>query len=109
MAGHKVIVADKDPTGGFCMTRFSKYVSKFIHINAHTKDQYLDALERIWKFEEIDWFIPVSHINLAVEDVKAKVKQLLWCIKCPYNFSTLGFNGTCCKTQRQGFPGFGNK
>ena len=77
MAGHKVIVADKDPTGGFCMTRFSKYVSKFIHINAHTKDQYLDALERIWKFEEIDWFIPVSHINLAVEDVKAKVKQLL--------------------------------
>ena len=66
MAGHKIIVADKDPTGGFSMTRFSKYVSKYIHITANTKDQYINALENIWKQEAIDWFIPVSHTHLAI-------------------------------------------
>ena len=73
MAGHKIIVADQDPTGGYSMTRFSKYVSKYITINARNKDQYLDAMEKIWKQEDIDWFIPVSHIDLAIDDVKSKV------------------------------------
>ena len=73
MAGHKIIVADQDPTGGYSMTRFSKYVSKYIHVNASNKDQYLDAMEKIWKQEDVDWFIPVSHIDLAIDDVKSKV------------------------------------
>ena len=73
MAGHKIIVADQDPTGGYSMTRFSKYVSKYILVNARTKDQYLDAMEKIYKEEKIDWFIPVSHIDLAIDDVKSKV------------------------------------
>ena len=67
-AGHRVILADHDPTFVLTMTRFSKYLSKFIMISP--KQNYQDALVQICQDESVDWFIPVSHIDKAVDDVK---------------------------------------
>ena len=65
-AGHKVIVADADPTFGLNMTRFSKYVHSF-HLLNSTKT-YIEDLIAIFKAEKVDGFIPVSHIQLSIND-----------------------------------------
>ena len=69
-AGHKVIVADADPTFGLNMTRFSKYVHKFrLLSNAKT---YVEDLISIAREEKVDGFIPVSHITLSISDAQGK-------------------------------------
>ena len=65
-AGHKVIVADADPTFGLNMTRFSKYVHSF-HLLNNTKT-YIEDMIGIFKAEKVDGFIPVSHIQFSIND-----------------------------------------
>ena len=67
-AGHKVIVADADPTFGLNMTRFSKYVHKFILLN--NAKTYVEDLITIYKEEKADGFIPISHIHLSISDAQ---------------------------------------
>ena len=75
-AGHKVIVADKDITDGYSLTRFSRYVYKFINLStAKSKNDYVQDLVDIWKNENVDWFVPVSRSQLYLEDVEAKNKM----------------------------------
>lgn len=70
-AGHKVIVADQDPTFYLNMSRFSKHTYKFILLSS--QKSYEEQLVQIVQDEEVDWFIPVSHINKALPDTRAKM------------------------------------
>ena len=55
-AGHKVIVADADPTFGLNMTRFSKYVHSF-HLLNNTKT-YVEDLIAVFKAEKVSKTVP---------------------------------------------------
>ena len=72
-AGHRVIVADKDWKHLVNASRFSTYVTKFVSLPNDVP--YDDALVQIWEEENVDFFLPVSHIHLAVDDIKAKIKM----------------------------------
>lgn len=72
-AGHRVIVADKDWKHMVNASRFSTYVTKFVSLPNDIP--YDDALVQIWEEENVDFFLPVSHIHLAVDDIKAKIKM----------------------------------
>ena len=89
-AGHRVIVADRDPVFMMSMTRFSRYVDRFIMI--WPTANYQDELVKIWKQENVDYFLPVSHINLALEDTKAKVKMSQEASMSGRDFSDLAIN-----------------
>ena len=78
-AGHKVIVADADPTFGLNMTRFSKYVHSF-HLLNNTKT-YVEDLIAVFKAEKVDGFIPVSHIQHSINDSYACKGMKLSAIK----------------------------
>jgi hypothetical protein len=52
-AGHKIIIADLDPTGGLCLTRFSKYVTKYVVLEAKTAAEYEEKLVKIWETEKV--------------------------------------------------------
>ncbi len=57
-AGHKVIVVDNDITDGFSMTRFSRYVDKYINLSgSKSKSGYIEDLLFVWEKKKIDWFL----------------------------------------------------
>lgn len=70
-AGHKVIIADQDMTEGLNLTRFSRYVKKFIPLKAYLN--HAESLLQIYEAEKIDWFIPVS--KNVEGDVEAAYKM----------------------------------
>ena len=89
-AGHRIIVADQDWKNRFNLTRFSKYVSKFVLLPSNMP--YEDALLKVWEDEKIDCFLPVSHIHLAIEDTKAKIKMQAKANKFNKKFVDLALN-----------------
>ena len=89
-AGHRVIVADKDWKHAVNSIRFSKYVTKFVTLPNHIP--YEDALVQLWEEENVDFFLPVSHIHLAVEDIKAKIKMQARAAELNRPFSDLAIN-----------------
>merc|ERR1712127_469626 len=88
--GHRVIVADKDWKHSVNSSRFSKYVTKFVTLPNHIP--YEDALVQLWEKENVDFFLPVSHIHLAVEDIKAKIKMQARAVELNRPFSDLAIN-----------------
>jgi hypothetical protein len=91
-AGHKVIVADLDPTGGLCLTRFSKYVTKYVVLEAKTKAQYEEGLVKLWETEKVDWFLPISRDNLGLEDTEAKMRMEAGAFKDGRAFNSIALN-----------------
>ena len=89
-AGHRVIVADKDWKHSVNSSRFSKYVTKFVTLPNHIP--YEDALVQLFEEENVDFFLPVSHIHLAVEDIKAKIKMQARAAELNRPFSDLAIN-----------------
>ena len=89
-AGHQVIVADKDWKHSVNSSRFSKYVTKFVTLSNDIP--YEDALVQLWEEEKVDLFLPVSHIHLAVEDIKAKIKMQARATELNRPFSDLAIN-----------------
>ena len=89
-AGHRVIVADKDWKHLVNASRFSTYVTKFVSLPNDVP--YDDALVQIWEEENVDFFLPVSHIHLAVDDIKAKIKMQARAAELNRPFSDLAIN-----------------
>ena len=91
-AGHKIIVADNDPSDGFSMSRFSRYVSKYINLSgSKSRMGYIEDLLHIWEQEQIHWFIPAHNKSyLYVADVEAKMKM-----KQKANFEGQPFSSLC--------------
>ncbi len=71
-AGHKVIVADRDPSFGLNMARFSKFTDKFVQIWAKSSLEYMDKLVKIARENRVDWYMPVSHTHMAEIDIEAR-------------------------------------
>ena len=75
-AGHKVIMAEKDPTYiGLSLTRFSRYVNKYINLKARTRVDYVEELVRIWHKEKVDWFLPITDDDNDVEVTEASIRM----------------------------------
>ena len=89
-AGHRVIVAEQDWRHLFSLSRFSRYVNKFVLLPNDIS--YEDALVQLWENENIDCFLPVSHIHLAIEDTKAKAKMQVRARKNERPFCDLAIN-----------------
>lgn len=79
-AGHKVIMVDEEGLEkGLSLTRFSKYVSKFINLGSLSKADYIDGLLEAFKNESVDWFIPLSTKNQSKDvEAKCKMEELAW-------------------------------
>ena len=76
-AGHKVIVAENDLTDGFSMTRFSRYVHRYINLSgSNSRSGYIEDLVFVWEQEGVDWFLPGHCKNyLYAADVEAMIKM----------------------------------
>ena len=76
-AGHKVIAAENDLTDGFSMTRFSRYVHRYINLSgSNSRSGYIEDLVFVWEQEGVDWFLPGHCKNyLYAADVEAMIKM----------------------------------
>ena len=72
--GHKVIVVETNIAEGFVLTRFSRFVYKFVNLaDSRSDSEYIDDLLKIWEEEKIDWFVPLG--TNAVGDIEAKMRM----------------------------------
>ncbi|XP_032238485.2 uncharacterized protein LOC116618645 [Nematostella vectensis] len=90
-AGHTIIVADFEPLY-YTGVQWSKYVDRMAYVPGITEDQkteqrYIDAMVKLAMDENIDWFIPVSHIASAVPNTR--VQEILSRVRP--NIKTLSF------------------
>ena len=86
-AGHKVIVVNRGFDVMTVLTGFSRYVSKFYMVPL--KEVYECQLEKIWRDEDVDWFIPM---NLSLDDIKFNIVMNFKAIDKPIKYSTLAIN-----------------
>ena len=84
-AGHEVILADSE-TFRSNGAQHSKYVSKFVRLPDFASEEgrqaYVDALVKVAKEEEVDWFVPVSHTKTSVPDTIAAERLRDLGVKC---------------------------